>query len=336
MELVFKFQLSAFKFSYFSFPMPSIPGLLSPHASIEGLAYFPRMLSKIRLHAAGKLPQEYVPYLGDAFAGKTFDSRCHKFLGVSYKELVERTLEGGSDAEILAWARSRGKNPSAEQIAIWSAYATKRGWRDDGAAQRANWASEEGFDPEAILTFFDLIDVLEGIRKATDFIPEPFHPGPFTVQHPTIIPGLPSPYEETGGLVYFPRMIAKITLAAEGKLPEAWAKARGSMGGDRATVQSFDAYCCRFLGINYEELESKVLGGETDPSTLLAWALDVGTHPNADEITIWSTFLRKRGWRDEYTHRLIFRLEEAGIPGDAVRTMFDYIDLDEGHPLRSQ
>ena len=314
--------------------MPSIPGLLSPYASIEGLVYFPRMLSKIRLHAAGKLPLDYVPYLGDAFAGKTFDSRCRKFLGVTYKELAERTLEGGSDADILAWERSHGKNPSAEEIAIWSAYSTKRGWRDEAATQRANWASEEGFDPEAILTFFDLIDVIEGTRKATDFTLEPFHPGPFTVPHPTIIPGLPSPYEETDGLIYFPRMIAKIILAAEGKLPEAWAKARGSMGGDPATVQSFDAYCCRFLGINYEELESKVLAGETDPSTLLAWSLEVGTHPNSDEITIWSTFLRKRGWRDDYTHHLIFRLEEAGLSGDAVRTMFDYIDLDEGRPLR--
>lgn len=314
--------------------MPSIPGLPSPYASLDGLVYFPRMLAKIRLHAAGKLPEEYIPYLGDGFEGRTFDSRCLKFLGISYGQLVTRTLEGGTDAEILDWTRTHGKNPSAEQIAIWSAYAAKRGWRDDGAAYRAKWAADEGFDPEAILTFFDLIDMTEGNRKASDFRPEPFHPSPFIVQHPTIIPGLPSPYEETGGLVYFPRMIAKILLASEGKLPEAWAQARGFMGGDPATVKSFDAYCCRFLGINYEELESKVLGGVTDPAALLAWALQTGSHPNADEITIWSTFLRKRCWRDDYTHRLTFRLEEAGLPKDAVRTMFDYIDLDEGRPLR--
>ncbi len=314
--------------------MPSIPDLPSPYTAIEGLVYFPRMLAKIRLHAEGKLPEDYIPYLGNAFEGRTFDGRCSKFLGISYDQLVARTLEGGSDADILAWARSHGKNPTAEQIMIWSAYATKRGWRDDGTTIRTKIALDEGVDPEAILTFFDLIDVTEGVKKASDFTPEPFLPGPFLAPHPTIIPGLPSPYEEIGGLVYFPRMVAKILLAEEGKLPESWVKALGFMGGDPATAVSFDALCCRFLGINYEELKAKVLGGESDFTVLLTWALESGTHPNADEIIVWSTFLKKRCWRDEYSHRLTFRLEEAGLPADAARTMFDYIDLDEGRELR--
>ena len=99
---------------------------------------------------------------------------------------------------------------------------------------------------------------------------------------------------------------------------------------------NFDALCCRFLGIDYAALEERVRSGETDPVTLLAWAFEVGTPPNEEEITIWSTFLRKRCWRDEYTHRLAFRLKEAGLPANAVQTMFDYIDLDEGRPLRPE
>ena len=142
--------------------MPSVPGLPSPYESLDGLVYFPRMLAKIRLHAAGKLPEEYIPYLGEAFEGRTFDSRCCRFLGVPYGEFVIRTLEGGTDAEILDWARTQGKNPSTEEITIWSTYAAKRGWRDDGAAHRAKWTGDEGFDPAIILTFFDLIDAIEG------------------------------------------------------------------------------------------------------------------------------------------------------------------------------
>ncbi len=38
----------------------------SPYDSIRGLVYFPRMLDKIRIHAAGKLPEVYHEHLGDA------------------------------------------------------------------------------------------------------------------------------------------------------------------------------------------------------------------------------------------------------------------------------
>ena len=34
-----------------------IPGLRSPSAQVKGLVYFGRMLDKIRLNAAGKLPE---------------------------------------------------------------------------------------------------------------------------------------------------------------------------------------------------------------------------------------------------------------------------------------
>jgi gluconokinase len=316
--------------------MPSIPELLSPYESIDGLVYFPRMLSKIRLHAAGMLPEEYIPYLGEAFEGRTFDARCCRFLGVPYEQLVARTLEGGTDSEILAWARQYGNNPSEEQITLWSSYAAKRGWRDDGSEMVSKRVSEAGANPEAILTFFDLIEIDEERKKSEDFLPEPLLPGPFTPKNPTIIPGLLSPYEETQGLVYFPRMISKIILAAAGQLPEDWNKARGYGGNDPVISMNFDALCCRFLGIDYAALEQKVLAGETDPATLLAWAFTLGTHPNEEEIVIWSTFLRKRCWRDEYTHRLHFRLEEAGLPPAAVQCMFDFIDLDEGRPLRSE
>jgi hypothetical protein len=54
------------------------------------------------------------------------------------------------------------------------------------------------------------------------------------------------------------------------------------------------------------------------------------------QVKIWNTYLSKRCWRDEYTHRLHFRLQQAGMPIGAALTMFDFVDLDEGRPLRWQ
>ena len=66
----------------------------------KGLIYFARMLDKIRLKAAGKLPPEYFTGVEDP---THFDARCARFLGVNYDELAKRTLQGGSDEEILEW-----------------------------------------------------------------------------------------------------------------------------------------------------------------------------------------------------------------------------------------
>ena len=51
-----------------------------------------------------------------------FDARCTRFLDVNYDELVERTLKGGSDEEILEWCFDRGRRPSDEEISIWNAF----------------------------------------------------------------------------------------------------------------------------------------------------------------------------------------------------------------------
>jgi hypothetical protein len=46
---------------------------------------------------------------------------------------------------------------------------------------------------------------------------------------------------------------------------------------------------------------------------------------------MWNDFMTKRGWNDEVTERLKFRLAEAGVPHRTdIQTMFDYIDFDEG------
>lgn len=135
-----------------------IPGLRSPHAKIGGLVYFGRMLDKIRLHAVGQLPKDYIPNLG---AG--FDAACLRFLWIEYPDLVARVKEGGTDDEILAWAFSRGRKPSDDESFVWNEFMRKRGWRDDLSDRLAMRKAESGFEnrPE-IQTFFDYIDADEG------------------------------------------------------------------------------------------------------------------------------------------------------------------------------
>ncbi|HEX3728607.1 MAG TPA: DUF5069 domain-containing protein [Opitutaceae bacterium] len=142
----------------------------------------------------------------------------------------------------------------------------------------------------------------------------------------TLIPGLRSPYDTVGGIVHFGRMLDKIRLHRQGKLPPAWVELKGDPKG-------FDGQCCRFLRIDHAQLEAETLRGRTD-GEMLAWAFGHGRKPDDYEIETWNGFLSRRCWRDAHTDRLHFRLKESGFPVGAALTMFDYIDLDEGRPLR--
>ncbi|MBA3963565.1 MAG: DUF5069 domain-containing protein [Chthoniobacterales bacterium] len=132
----------------------------SDYKETKGLVYFARMLDKIRLHAQGQLPADYFVGVEDP---TFFDARCTRFLGVDYEELAIRTLQGGSDEEILEWCFKHGRQPTEEESAIWSAFLCKRGWRDDATAdlqaakQRAGWDKRED-----IQTWVDLHDAEEG------------------------------------------------------------------------------------------------------------------------------------------------------------------------------
>src|SRR5436190_1123243 len=83
-------------------------GLRSPSDQVNGLIYFGRMLDKMRLDAAGKLPEGWQPMRGAALQG-TFDARCCRFLQVDYAALEAETLKGDkSDEELLEWAYTHG------------------------------------------------------------------------------------------------------------------------------------------------------------------------------------------------------------------------------------
>ena len=106
----------------------------------KGLIYFARMLDKIRLKAAGKLPPDY-------------------FTGVEDPTHF--------DEEILEWCFACGRRPSDEEVSVWNAFLRKRGWRDEASEELAESKKEAGFGNRAdIQTWMDLHDAEEGRTPA--------------------------------------------------------------------------------------------------------------------------------------------------------------------------
>ena len=204
---------------------------------------------------------------------------------------------------------------------IFNAFIMKRGWRDEASANLRRSAIEVGVD--GVATYFDFIDL--GEDRPPRFSADP-PPCSEQIQGTAFIEGLRSPYEKVGGIVHFGRMLDKTRIHRAGRLPEAWVAA---MGGD----QNYDGICCRFLGTSYEQIVLEV-SKQTNDEDLLEWAFVHGRRPSPEQTLIWNAYMTKRNWRDKYAPRLRFRLEEAKMPINAALTMFDFIDLDEGRPVR--
>lgn len=121
--------------------------------------YFPRMLDKIRLFAAGKLREDF-----HANMGVGLDGFCCRFLQVDYSALREYVLTGASDEETLAWCQENGRHLTDTDAYVWSCFARKRGWRDpDLAPIFDKYKAEAGLaDRTDIQTSFDFYDVDEG------------------------------------------------------------------------------------------------------------------------------------------------------------------------------
>jgi gluconokinase len=141
--------------------MPHVPGLSSCYDKVGRLVYFGRMLDKIRLHAAGKLPADYVANLGDD-QFYVLDGRCCRFVGVKYAEIKRRTLEGGEDDDILAWVEARGTPRTDEECHLWNRFIVKLGWRDERSHVLPQRIRDSGLTDKPIETVIDHIEYDEG------------------------------------------------------------------------------------------------------------------------------------------------------------------------------
>src|SRR5262245_60416299 len=95
-----------------------------------------------------------------------------------------------------------------------------------------------------------------------------------------------SPLDEVAGLKYFPRMLAKIRLHAEGRL---WEELHNNLG------KGADGWCTGFLHVSYEDLKARVLQGGTDEK-ILAWCQEHGRPLNDADRLVWNGFASKLGW----------------------------------------
>ena len=136
-----------------------IEGLKGCYEKTRGIFYSARMCSKISLHAAGKLPNDYHELIGQGF-----DGRICRFLSVRYEDVKAQVLSGRKDEEVLDWCLAHGRRLTEEQVLIINSFLSKRGWHDD---------QTDGYIPDrikqyglrndgSVITGFDLIEMDEG------------------------------------------------------------------------------------------------------------------------------------------------------------------------------
>ncbi len=132
------------------------------------------------------------------------------------------------------------------------------------------------------------------------------------------VPGLRHSAEQVGGLVFFGRMLDKIRLHAEGKLPADYKRGTGT-----------DGRVCRFLHVEYPAVAAQALAGGTDQA-ILEWCFAHGRRPNDEELFTFNGFLTKRGWRDNQSAELEQMKRDRGFAGRAdIQTFFDFHKADE-------
>ena len=135
-----------------------VEGLKGCFEKTQGVFYFARMCSKIRLHAQGKLPKDYQEGLGQGFDGRT-----GRYFGVRYEDVREQVLSGKTDVEVLDWCFANGRRLTEEEILIYNSFISKRGWHDDETAVLAEMITTFGVRGDGrVLTYFDLIEMDEG------------------------------------------------------------------------------------------------------------------------------------------------------------------------------
>ena len=139
--------------------MPRVEGLRSPYdKTVGGLHHLGRMLDKIRLHQAGKLPEDFRRNYGLSVG---FDGQLCGFLNVKFADVEAKVQAGGTDAEIAEWIFATGLRPNRSQAFIWNEHSRKMGWNDRVSAYLASVRSEPGWEHLTAVTSFDIIEQSE-------------------------------------------------------------------------------------------------------------------------------------------------------------------------------
>lgn len=139
--------------------MPRVEGLRSPYdKTAGGLHHLGRMLDKIRLMQAGKLPEDFHRNYGLSVG---LDGQLCGFLNVKFEDVVARVKEGGPDAELAEWIFARGLRPNRTQSLVWNDFSRKMGWNDRVSSFVTRVKQEAGLGAHPACTTFELIELGE-------------------------------------------------------------------------------------------------------------------------------------------------------------------------------
>ena len=125
----------------------------SPRVRLGGYALLPRCLDKGRAALAGKN--------GDYHFDCPLDQHILNFAGIKAVELKKQLAAGKGDEAILQWITAHSKTqPTAWEIAQWSAYQDQRGPGDLGSREYFTGLLRKlSTTRPDILTWFDLLDL---------------------------------------------------------------------------------------------------------------------------------------------------------------------------------
>jgi hypothetical protein len=131
----------------------------SPKEIMDGWAYLPRFIDKIRMHLAGRLHSDYQPN----FAHKGFDAEWLKAAGLKAEDFIAVVQGTITDGEVFDWVRTHVKASAADK-ARFNQWLLNRGNEADPAIrQRLQQRKVEAGlgHRDDLQTFVDFIDADE-------------------------------------------------------------------------------------------------------------------------------------------------------------------------------
>ena len=135
----------------------------SPKITVGGMAHLGRLIDKIRLRHAGRIPDYNYLMVG-------FDKYLLDLLNLSGEELERRVLQGGTDEGIVQWVKDHARYLSEEDLQRWNDRIITSGPQDEAAHRRfqarlTDIAAKRGVAVNAlpaVTTWADVIELDEG------------------------------------------------------------------------------------------------------------------------------------------------------------------------------
>jgi hypothetical protein len=134
--------------------------LRSPRETLGGYMILPRLIDKVRLHARGKLPPEYLPQL--LAPEPALDGRFLAFSGLE-REALRAAILSLPDAAVLTWVERHAQPHTESEKRAWGEGINAYRPDAERAARRARDypAVTARFDV-GVMSVFDVIDLDEG------------------------------------------------------------------------------------------------------------------------------------------------------------------------------